>query len=406
MFLIAILLFTGIASGIYPAFYISRFEVVRIFKGSVQFGKKNPLTKSLLGFQLILACITITGGVMFIQNATFQAGRDWGYNQKEALYVNVPDGSAFEQLKVAMAQDPNVVSLSGSKHHLGKEVATSVVHLPDRQYEVHQLSVDAQYMETMELRLEKGRFFKPHHEVDKQKIVVNELLVQNIGLEQPIGQVIKIDSARYEVIGVVKDFHTYSFYDKMRPTIFTVAAQEDFRYLSMRVRSGSENEAYQELQAQWAAFYPETPFQGGHQEDVWSWFFVDTERASTFMKAVASIAILLAGLSLYGLVTLNVTGRIREFSIRKVLGAEIKNIALSIMKQYVVLSAVALILGAVAGYFLIGGMLDLLYAYPIPMGFSGVALSVVILILVLLAVVATQVRKVAKSNPVNGLNVE
>jgi putative ABC transport system permease protein len=406
LFMILLLLFTGIASGIYPAFYISRFKVVNIFNGSVQFGKKNPLTKVLLGFQLVLACITITGGVMFVQNTSFQASRNWGYNQRGALYVQVPDGSAFEKLKAAMAQEPEVLSMAGSRHHLGKEVATSVVHLPDRQYEVNQFSVDANYLKTMELGLNKGRFFQEHHESDRQAIVVNELLVKNLELEQPVGQVLKIDDTRYEVIGVVDDFHHFSFYDPMRPTILTVADQQDFRYLSLRVRSGSEDKAYATLQAHWAALFPDQPFMGEHQEDVWSWFFRDVDTAATFMKAVAIVAVLLASMGLYGLVTLNVAGRIREFSIRKVLGAEVKNIAWNIVRQYVLLTVVALVVGAVAGYIMIGGMLNMLYAYPIPMSYGGIALSLAILVAVLLAVIFVQVRKVATSNPVKGLKVE
>ena len=115
---------------------------------------------------------------------------------------------------------------------------------------------------------------------------------------------------------------------------------------------------------------------------------------------------LLASLGLYGLVTLNVAGRVREFSIRKVLGASLKNIATNITKQYVILFAAALIIGAPVSYVLMELVFDIAYTYHMPMSYSGVALSVVILIVVLLAVVSTQIRKVSKSNPVDGLKVE
>lgn len=227
-----------------------------------------------------------------------------------------------------------------------------------------------------------------------------------MALEQPIGQIFKIDSTRYEVIGVVKDFHIYSFYDEMRSTIFKVADREDYRYLSMRVRSGSEKETYEVLQAQWAALFPETPFQGGHQEDIFSWYFENVDTAERFMQVVAFIAVLLASLGLYGLVMLNVSGRVKEFSIRKILGAGIKNITANITKQYMILSAVALIIGAPVSYVLTKAHLNMLYAYPMPMSYSGVALSMVMLIFVLLAVVSIQITKVSTSNPVDGLKVE
>lgn len=124
------------------------------------------------------------------------------------------------------------------------------------------------------------------------------------------------------------------------------------------------------------------------------------------MKAIAFIAVLLAALGLYGLVTLNVAGRVREFSIRKVLGAHIKNLAVTITKQYVLLFSISFLLGGPISYFLMAALLDTVYEYHIPMTVSGVVIAVVMLIFVLLLTVSTQVRKVSRANPVVGLKVE
>lgn len=407
IFLSLLLLFTGFASGIYPAFYISKFDAIRIFKGSLEFGRKNPLTKVFLGIQLVLACITITAGVVFTQNNTYQRNRSWGYNQKDALFINVPDQSAFEQLSAVMAQDPNVLSLSGSADHLGKRISSAVLRMPpNRQYEVSQLSVDPKYFETMGLELIKGRAFHDHPESDKQAVMVNELLVRNLNWTEPIGQQFEIDSIRYEVIGVLKDFHHESFFSKMQPTIFKVADRKDYRYLSLRVKNGSQADSYKALQSQWAKLYPEIPFLGGYQEDVWSGYFWSLDKSVAFNRVIAIIAVMLASLGLYGLVTLNVAGRIKEFSIRKTLGARIHNIASVIMKQYVLLTIIALLIGAPISYVFTKAYLDMLFTYSMPMGYSGIIISVLILIVVLIAVISTQVRKVSKTNPVDGLKVE
>jgi ABC-type antimicrobial peptide transport system permease subunit len=407
IFLGVLLLFTGVASGVYPAFYISRFDAIKIFKGSLQFGRKNPLTKVFLGVQLILACITITAGVVFTQNNSFQNNRSWGYDQKEALYVNVPDQTAFDRMNAAMIQNQNILSVSGSANHLGKNSVATVLRTQQNQhYEVNQFSVDANYFKTMGLHVIEGRGFKDHAESDRQALVVNELFVKNMKLDQPVGHRFEIDSVMYEVIGVLKDFHDRDFFIEVQPTVFTLAAEEDYRYLSLRVKKGAEKETYKMLHAAWATLYPEIPFQGGHQEDVWENYFVSVDRSEQFNKVIASIAVLLASLGLYGLVTLNVSGRIREFSIRKTLGAGVKDIASIIINQYVVLTIIALIIGAPISYLFTKAYLDMLFAYPMPMGVSGTAIALVILIIVLLAVLSTQIRKVVKSNPVEGLKVE
>jgi putative ABC transport system permease protein len=407
IFLIALALLTGIVSGIYPAFYISKFEAVKIFKGSQQFGRKNPLTKLFLGVQLVLACMTITCGVVFTQNNTFQNNRSWGYEQKGALYLEVPDQLAYDKFNSVLNQDSNVISVAGSTDHLGKNVSTALVRMDaNKHYEVNRLSVDANYFETMGLKLIKGRGFHKDSENDKQAVVVNKLLAKNLNLVEPIGQLFEIDSIKYEVIGVLNEFHTDNFFNEIKPTLFTVANEENFRYLSLRVKSGSEKKTYQVLQNQWSILYPEIPFQGGYQEDVWTSYFHSVGRSEKFNKVLATIAVLLASLGLYGLVSLNVSGRVREFSIRKTLGANHKNITSVIMKQYVWLTVISLAIGAPISYFFAKAYLNMLFAYPMPIHNSGIIISLLILLLVLFAVIFTQVIKVIKSNPVKGLKIE
>lgn len=406
LFLVAILLGTGFVSGIYPAFYIARFDVIKIFKGSVRFGQKNRLTKVFLGFQLIMTCAGITCAVIFTQNNGFQNNRHWGYNQKEALYVEIPDFAAFSQLKALMLQSPNVVDVAGSGDHLGKGISSAVVHMPGNRYEVRELAVDAHYFETMGLELKAGSFFQENKISDKQSLVVNELFVKNLQLEAPVGQIVKIDSMRYEVIGVVKDFHFYNFHAAIRPTIFRVVKEDNYRYLSIKSTGSSQEKAYHDLKAAYGELFPEIPFLGGHQQEVFVEFFGMVNTAERFYKVVAAIAVLLASLGLYGLVTLNVTGRSKEFSIRKALGAEWSHITASIVRQYLVLASVALLIGVPISYYMAKASLAMLYAYPMPVTYSGITISVMILIGVMVGVILTQVKKVSQSNPVQGLKSE
>lgn len=160
------------------------------------------------------------------------------------------------------------------------------------------------------------------------------------------------------------------------------------------------------MQDQWMKFYPEVPYQGGYQEDVWTSYFHSVDRSEKFNKVIASIAVLLASLGLYGLVTLNVSGRTKEFSIRKTLGAGVTSIASLLVGQYAILTLVSLIIGAPVSYVLTKAYLDMLFAYPMPMGYSGIAIALVILTFILLAVISTQINKVSKLNPVDGLKVE
>ncbi|MEK6782208.1 MAG: ABC transporter permease [Bacteroidota bacterium] len=333
-----------------------------ILKGSVMFGRRNTLTKVFLCLQLIMACVFIVTSVMFTQNNSYLEKRPWGYNNRETLFAYFPNQAAYEKLMALMSQDPDVLSISGSSHHLGKSNATTVLRFPNREYEVDQLSVDATYFKTMGLELKEGRDFKDHEGSDKQAVVINEVLAKNISQwKNPLGQLFRIDSIQYEVVGVLKDFHNYNFSKQVRPIIFRIAEKKDYHYLSIKVRSGSEIETYKTLQANWAGLFPEIPFEGGLQEDVWGFYYEEIAIYGLVWRVFAFIAVSLAILGLYGLIRYNVEVRTKEFSIRKVLGAGLKNIAASITNQYMILFVLALTIGAPLGY-LFGNFLQCYYS--------------------------------------------
>lgn len=405
-FLITLLLFTGIASGAYPALYISRFQAVNIFKGSTRFGKKNLLTKVFLGFQLILACITITGAVTFSQNTQYQSERSWGYNQSETLYATVPNGRAHDQLAAVMSQNPDVLSMAGTTHHLGRGYSQAIIHLPEREYETVEMFVSPEYFETMGVPLVEGRTFSKTPQSDQKALVVNETFVRRLGFSEPMNQVVTLDSTRYQIIGVVKDTHAYNFGNPIRPTIYRVAVKDNYYFLTINARAGRQSEVLDELKAEWLELFPEEPFLGGLQEDVWPGYFERVDSYERFNKAIAMVAVLLAGLGLYGLVSLNISGRLREFSIRKVLGANHKHIARTIGKQYFAFTMIALLIGAPVSYKLVEAELQLLFVYALPMNLVGVTVAVVVLLAVFAFVISTRVFKVSRSNPVNGLRTE
>ena len=406
IYMIGIVLLTGVISGLYPAIFISGFDTVNIFKGKVRFGQKNIVTKIFLGMQLILTCAGITCAVIFVQNNEYQNAQSWGYNQKSALYARVSNAQEYQKLHDVMNAFPDVKMLSGAQHHLGDLDKSMTITRPDRDYRVKNLNVEAGYLETMGVSLKSGRFFDENQRNEQGLVVVNETFVTSLGLTEPIGETFKIDTVNYRIIGVTEDFHMYSFFSKKQPTYFTRANDDDFRFLAMHIESGAEIKMYDELKAQWTSLFPEIPFDGGFQADIWGTYFMRLNTAEHFYKVIASIAIMLASLGLYGLISLNVVGRSKEFSIRKVLGADLINLSKNVSRPYLILVSVSLISGIPFSYWLGTVALDLLYHYPMPMTISGILIAASILILVVLVVIASQVRNLATANPVEGLRNE
>lgn len=406
LFLFGLLFLTGLISGLYPALYISRFQVVNIFRGNLKFGRKNRLTKAFLAIQLALACAGISFAVVFDQNSRWQSERSWGYDQTHVLYAELHEPDAFVPLQQLMGQEAAVISVAGSRDHFSKTNQVAMLEKPDREYEAMEVGVDENYLSTMGIEVSSGRMLLPDQESEAQSIIVNEFLVKNLNLKNPIGKQLKKDSTLMRIVGVVPDFHYRNLYYEQQPTFFTLSREENHKYLTVKVALGKQAEMFEKLQNHWADLYPEIPFNGGFQEDTWPGFYEQLNVMQRFTRAVATVFMILACLGLYGLISLNISGRIKEFSIRKALGAGFSQLGRNIANQYYLIFAIAILLGVPLGHSLNMAMIEMMFPEPRPFLLSGSMIGAIILLFILGLVLITQVKKVTGFNPVEGLKEE
>ena len=404
-YLIGLLIFTALASGAYPALYISKFQAVSIFRGRLRFGKKNLLTKIFLTVQFILAVVTVVCGITFTLNTEWQSARPWGYNKDETLVLEVPDHETYETMRAQLEQMPNIQAISGGVHHLGHYLSSSIIQLPERKIEAYRLDVAANYVQTMELQLKEGEDFKEDYESDKTKVLINETFAKQLGWADPIGKSFRFDSTSYSVKGVLEDFHYYSFWSDIYP-VFVRVAQEDFDYAAIRGQKETLIGTFEEVEQTWLSTFPELPFEGDYQIQLSEEYFRSINGHKVLMISVALIALLLSCFGLYGLVSLNVAGRIKEFSIRKVLGARLVSLAKSVSAHFLLFLLAALLLGAPISYFLIGLLLDTIYTYHMEMTFFPVILAVGLIAMTVLITISSHISKIEKANPTEGLRME
>ncbi|WP_422354602.1 ABC transporter permease [Roseivirga pacifica] len=406
LFLFILVVFTGLASGAYPALYISNFSAVNIFRGRLKFGGKNNLTKAFLTFQYILAIIAIVGGILFTQNTAYQKQRDWGYDQQSTLGAFINDSDEIIQLKNRMEQHPSVDVLAPAKNNLARSTTSHIIEVLDEKHDIATLEVGPNYIETMGLNLLEGRSLEENRATDFQNILVNEQLAAVLNPNGAIGEQFKIDSLNYTVIGVVEDFHQWSFFDEIEPMMIKLAKEEDYQYLMMQVNASNLKRTYEDLKATWAELFPDKPFNGFYQETELDWYFQTIDGHGKLMRYVAFICIILSCLGLYGLVSLNVASRTKEFSIRKALGATLKNLILVINKQFVVFLLIALCLGLPISYLLLSTMFDAVYAFYKPITILPFIVALVMVVLMVFITVSSLVKKVMTTSPTEGLRSE
>ncbi|MEM9858104.1 MAG: ABC transporter permease [Bacteroidota bacterium] len=407
LFLIGLLFITGFGSGAYPAFYISSFKPVNIFRGRQKFSKKNRFTRVFLTFQFILSIITIVFGITFTQNAQYQRELDWGYNQDQTLVIPLEEGVNYEILKNDLATQPGIISIAGSAGHIGRSVGLSVIEIDDSKHEIRRINVGFDYLETIGVRLKHGRFFDRALVTDLQEsVIINETFAKNFNNENPLEISFELDSITYNVVGVVEDFHYFDFDDKIEPAFFKMSEDKDANYISARIEKGNivNTEAYaQEL---WKKHVPDLPYNGFFQDEVFDNHFEELKGHARIMGFTATLAIILSCMGLFGLVSLNVATRMKEFSIRKVLGAGVASIFKGVNRQYIWILAIACFLGLPVAYMLVDSLFDEVYEYHMPLTIGPFMLAAAFLFIVALFTVSSQIYKVVKSNPVDALRQE
>ena len=407
IFLSLSLLVTALAAGAYPAFYVSSFRPVTILKGNHQLGTRTLFIKILLCVQFMLAFGLIVAGIVFNQNVRYQQAQDWGYNQEGVIVAPIGNAAQYHLMHDAMQQYPHVLSIAPSQGHInGLQYLDAAIN-KGKDFEIYRYDVGNNYLETMGVRVKEGRTFDEKLATDNLTIVVNETLVSKLEWDDPLSEELMIDSTSYRVIGVVEDFHYRDFFEEIDPVIFKLEDKEAYSYLSIRVAEGHINETFDHVKETWAEMIPNKPFEGYLQNGVFDDFFYVTRGIGKVFAAIAFMALLLASMGLFGLVALNIARRMKEFSIRKVLGATMMDIGKLLNKEFVMLLLISISVSIPVTYFFLNAvLLDTIFSVHIGVKPLPFLLAVIVIAMTAFLTITSQLVKVQKANPADALRDE
>lgn len=407
IFFAGLLLSTCLIAGLYPAFYISKFQPVAIFRGKQKLGGRSWFSKSLLTFQFVLSALLIATSVIFTQNATYQKNRDWGYNQAQVMALPVNSEKQFTLLRNELAKNPDVTHIAGSAHHVGLRSSRRVIKQFEQSAEIVLFDVGFNYLETMGLRLQAGRTFDENLRTDlTNAIIVNACMVKEMEWQEAVGQQVTLDSTAYTIVGVVEDFHYTDFRRRIEPAIFRLCSPQDFRFLVVQAASGKVMQVSDNLQRVWKSLLPDFPCNAIFQDKVFAKNVMENDGIRKLFIFIAVVALAISCMGLFGLVALSVAKRRKEFSIRKVLGANLAQVARLINREFVVMLTLAAVIATPAGYFLLDLLLDKIYSYRVAINAAPFVLSLFAILLTAALTVSAQIYKVATASPVEGLRSE
>lgn len=407
LFFAGIFLFVGLLSGVYPAYYVASFQPIQILKGREKFGQKNLFSRVLLTIQFVFAFITIVGSFVFIDNSIYLKNKDWGYRHDNVVAIRVEEKEKYLTIHDLLSANQYITNMAGTDSHIGRSnTRVTFVH-NEQQIEAVDFQVGYNYLETMNIRVIEGRSFDQTIQSDKvESVVINETFAKNMGWINPVGQFFELDSVKRSVIGVVDDFHYEGFYNVLGPVMFRIASEDDFNFLVLQVRAGHVNEILEQSKLTWHSIAPDDIFEGFIQDEVFANFNQNNNAHVQLLSFVSLITVTLACLGLLGLVSFNTTRRMKEYSIRKVMGANAVQIFRLMNKDYVYILLTAFILGAPTGFLLVNSLIKKVYPDPQQANPAPFIIAVSLMALAVSVTVASQLFRLSKQSPSEVLRSE
>src|SRR5688572_23943273 len=224
-----------------------------------------------------------------------------------------------------------------------------------------------------------------------------------MGWKDPLGQTFDFDNVKWNVIGVVKDFHYREFYFDVEPTMIHIGPEEKYKYLVVHAAAGSVVEVSDFLKKSWRSVAPDDPYEGHFQNEVFQQFFDSNRSNNKIMYFLSAVALVLVCMGLYGLVSYNLTRRLKEFSVRKVFGASLFQIFRLMNHDYLWIVLIAFTLGAPLGFYMMGLMIQAAYPDEIPISPWPFVITILTMVFTVAFTIGTQLKRIAKENPTSTL---
>ena len=418
----------GLLAGAFPALYLSSFQPASVLKNfssrSVHKGrqawvKRGALRRILVTLQfvisitLILATLTVNGQLRLIRE------KSWRMDQNQIITIPMKEniGKKYDLVRSELLKNraitnvaakdclpPNANNTTNSVNWQGKTADQNAIYMEE-------VYIDANYFDTMDIKVAAGRGFSAAFAGDKGKaFILNEQAVSMAGIKEPVGKSFALQRQWGMIVGVVKNTFFQSFHQALRPQVFSLLKNysEDCEsaVVLIRVRGGVPlNDAITHIQKVWNSVNFYAPFEYHFLDQQIEAQYGSERRLGKLFGAFAVLAIFISCLGLFGLVSFTAERRTKEIGVRKVLGASVPGIMVMLTSGFAKQVLLANLLAWPLAYFLLEKWLQG-FIYRVSIG-AGLYLFSGMLVLVLALLTSSfQAVKAARMNPVQSLRSE
>ncbi len=412
LFLPLLLVLVIFLSGAYPGLIIAGFQPVRALKGALsqQHVGGFSLRRGLVITQFVISQLLIIGTLVIVYQMRYVSRANIGFQKDAVVMLPVPatEKAKISTLRSELSRLPGVEKLSFcNQAPIGSGGGREMVydHRSRREnYDVVLKLGDEQFLSTFGLQLLAGRNLYASDTI--REYLVNETLVKKLGVtnEAVIGKNAMINDINGTIVGVIKDFHNESFHSPIRPLAITTQTRSYYS-CAVKVNTASLTPTLKAIQKTWEQLYPDNIFQSEFLDERVAHYYQLDQRIQQVIQAFTIVAIFIACLGLYGLVSFMAARKTKEVGVRKVLGASVENILWLFGKEFVRLLLIAFVIAAPLAWWVMNKWLES-FVYRISPGIGIFGLAMLITLVIACLTVGYTAVKAAVVSPVKSMRSE